>query len=208
MGMINQMSLLADVLGGDAFTQYTEWKRYLDETVRIIQTRTAQIPEEQRPTVYWGNTWNSNILATYTVNPREYEIALCGGRMIGLEKGGQFPEATKEQLLAWEPEVIIVDNHGRGAQRVMEDLKSNPNWSSLPAVGTDRIYRIPAGVFFIDKGTARPLFYFWLAKQLHPDLFQDVDIIKEMKYYYRTFYNYELSTVEAEKVLSGWMEEN
>lgn len=202
-----QMSFLADVLGGDASQRYAAWKKYFDETVRLIQSRTSDIPEDRRPLVYWGNTWNTNILSTYISNPREYEVALCGGKLVSVEKGGQFPEVTKEQLLAWGPEVIIVDNHGRNPEQVIEDLTTNPDWSSMPAVKGNRIYRIPAGVFFIDKGTGRPLYYYWLAKQLHPDLFQDVDLIKEMKYYYKTFYDYELSTAEAEKALAGWMEE-
>jgi iron complex transport system substrate-binding protein len=201
-----QISFLADVLGGDAPKRYDEWKKYLDETVAFIQSRTSKIPEDQRPIVYWGNTWNTNILSTYTIDSRKYEVALCGGKLVSIEKGGQFPETTKEQLLAWGPEVIIVDNHGSNPGRVIKDLQTNPDWASMPAVKTKRIYRIPSGVFFIDKGTAIPLYFYWLAKQLHPDLFWDVDLIKEMQYYYKTFYNYELSTAEAEMVLTGWME--
>lgn len=201
-----QIAFVADILGGEAPARYAAWKKYHDQAVALIQSRTAQIPADQRPIVYWGNTWNSNILATYTFNPRSYEVALCGGRLVSVEKGGSFPETTKEQLLAWQPDVIIVDNHGHNPEGIMADLRTNPDWASLPAVKENRIYRIPAGVFFIDKGTARPLFYYWLAKQLHPDLFFDLDLVEEMKYYYRTFYDYGLSTAEAQRVLAGWME--
>ena len=38
-----------------------------------------------------------------------------------------------------------------------------------------------------------------LAKQLHPHLFGDVDLIEKFKYYYKTFYDYDLSTEETEK---------
>jgi len=201
-----QVAFLADLLGGDAPQRYEEWKKYFDQTVTLIRSRTLTIPEDKRPVVYWGNTWDTNILSTYTLNSRIYEVALCGGKLVSVEKGGQFPETTKEQLLAWGPDVIIVDNHGHNPGKIIEDLKTNPDWSSMPAVKNNRLYRIPAGVFFIDKGTARPLCFYWLAKQLHPDLFQDVDLIKEAKYYYKTFYNYELSTAEAERLLAGWME--
>ncbi len=201
-----QISFLADVLGGKAPERYADWESYLDETVEFIRSRTAQIPEDERPVVYWGNSWGPNILSTWPLTPKQFEVELCGGKLVSVEKGGQFPETTKEQLLAWEPEVIIVDNHGGSPEQVIEELKSSADWASLPAVKNDRLYRIPAGVFFLDKGTSRTVYYYWLAKQLHPDLFEDVDLIKELKYYFKTFYDYELTTEEGEKVLAGWAE--
>lgn len=200
------IALMADVLGGNAPQRYTEWAAYYDKVVKLIGDRTSSIPEDKRPIVYWGNTWNTNILSTYPLYPRIYEVALCGGKLVSVEKGGQFPEINKEQLIAWNPEVIIVDNHGRNPEKVIGDLKSNLDWAALPAVKEGRIYRIPAGVFFIDKGSARPLYYYWLAQQLHPDLFQDVDLVKEMQYYYQNFYDYKLSDAEAQKILAGWVE--
>jgi len=205
-GTKKQISFLAELLGGNAPQRYAEWEKYMNETVETIKARTSTIPEDKRPIVYWGNTWNTNILSTYPLNPRLYEVDLCGGKLVSAEKGGQFPEITKEQLLAWKPEVIIVDNHGHSPEKIIEDLKTNADWATLPAVKNNRLYRIPAGVFFLDKGTSQPLYYYWLAKQLHPDLFQDVDLIKEMKYYYKTFYDYDLKTEEAEKVLAGWVD--
>lgn len=197
---------MADVLGGNAPARYAEWAAYYDKTTSMIRERTSKLTPDQIPVVYWGNTWNTNLLATYPLNPRIFEVQLCGGKLVSVEKGGQFPEINKEQLIAWNPQVIVVDNHGRNPERVIADLKSNPDWAALPAVKNNRIYRIPAGVFFIDKGSARPLYYQWLAQQLHPDLFKDVDLTKEMQYYYKTFYNYELSAAEAQKVMAGWVE--
>ena len=113
----DQFSFVADVLGGDSPERYARWEEYLDDTVEFIRSRTADIPEDERPVVYWGNSWGTNILATWTITTSKYVLELCGGRLVGPEGGGQFPEITKEQLLAWEPEVIIVDNHGGNPKR-------------------------------------------------------------------------------------------
>lgn len=200
------IALVADMLGGNAPQRYAAWAAYYDKTVQLIKERTASLSDDKRPVVYWGNTWNTNILSTYPLYPRTYEVAMCGGKLVSVEKGGQFPEINKEQLIGWKPEVIVVDNHGHSPEKVISDLQTNPDWASLPAVKNGRIYRIPSGVFFIDKGSARPLYYYWLAKQLHPDLFGDIDLIKEMQYYYKTFYDYELSNEEAQKIQAGWVE--
>ena len=84
-------------------------------------------------------------------------------------------------------------------------MQTSPEWALMPAVRDERLYRIPAGVFFVDKGTSHALYYYWLAKQLHPHLFEDVDLIEKFKYYYKTFYDYDLSTEETEKILAGWV---
>lgn len=196
-----QLKFLANVLGGEAPQRYQQWACYLDETVAFIRTRTASIPPGRRPTVYWGNSWGGNILATWVTKSNRHVVDLCGGRLLGVEKGGKFPEITREQLLAWAPEAIIVDNHGRRPGEIVEELTTSPDWSTLPAVKNGRIYKIPAGVFFLDKGASSPVYYYWLAKQLNPGLFDDVDLEEKIRHYFRTFYGYNLTAEEAERVL-------
>ncbi len=201
-----RMAVLAEALGGNALERYKKWKNYYEKNVELIKFRTSKIPEGERPVVYWGNTWGENILSSFPTSNLKYEIKLCGGKLVGVNKGGKFTEVTKEQLLAWEPEVIIVDNHGGSPEKIIEQLKTKPLWAELPAVKSDRLYRNPAGVFFIDKGSSRAFYYLWVAKKLNPDLFSDINLVEELKYYYKIFYDYDLNTDEAKKVLAGWHE--
>ena len=46
----------------------------------------------------------------------------------------------------------------------------------------------------------------WLATITQPELFDDIDILEEIKYYYREFYEFELTDEQAQKVLDGWYE--
>ena len=69
-----------------------------------------------------------------------------------------------------------------------------------------QLYRIPAGVFFLDKGTTTTLMLVWLATIVQPELFSDIDIIEEIKYYYTEFYEYSLTDEQAQKILDGWYE--
>ena len=46
----------------------------------------------------------------------------------------------------------------------------------------------------------------WLATVIQPDLFADIDVVEEIKYYYREFYSYNLTDGEAQKILEGWHE--
>lgn len=200
---------LAVMLNDEASTAEAEaWVKYTCDKIDFIYNRTKDIPEENRPTVYWGNTWGENVLATYGINNRWYEIWLSGGNLLGPEVGGgNFPEITAEQLFDWDPDIILVDNHGNYPELVIKSMmKENSKWSSLTAVKNNELHRIPAGVFFIDKGTTSSLLMLWMATFMQPELFTDVDIIAEIQYYYKEFYEYDISAEDAEKVITGWYE--
>jgi iron complex transport system substrate-binding protein len=203
-----KLHFLAEVLGDKALERYQKWSDYFDKTTDFIQSRLAGVPKSDYPSVYIGNSWGANILATwgaFSSNP--YIVELCGGRFVGVKGPGMFPEVTREQLLGWAPDFLIVDNHGRDPEKVIQDLNTSPEWAPLPAVKNHRVYRIPSGVFFLDKGTSSPVFFKWLAQKLHPTRFEDLNIEDDLKFYFKTFYDYDLSTKEAEEALSGWVNE-
>ncbi len=200
-----KIGLVADILGGEGLKRYEKWVGYLDEKVAFIKSRISEVPKFDYPIVYSGNAYGENILVTWGAFSTHRFIAdLCGGSMVGVSGPGQFPKISKEQLLTWAPEVIIVDNHGGNPERVIERLQTSADWSVLPAVKNGRIYRIPTGVFFLDRATTAPIYYLWLAKQLHPGCFQDLDIAKEMQHYYSVFYDHHLSDEDANHALRGW----
>ncbi|MFA6670413.1 MAG: ABC transporter substrate-binding protein [Bacillota bacterium] len=199
---------LADVLGGEAVEEAEKWGEYCTEKIEMLYQRTHHLTDDQRKTVFWGNTWGENILASYPLDNRYYEIWLCGGKLVGPEAGaGNFPEVTKEQLFDWDPDLILVDNHGNYPELVIKSMyKEGSLWETLSAVKNKQLYRIPAGVFFLDKGTTTTLMLLWLAAITQPELFEDIDMIEEIKYYYKEFYEYDLTDEQAQRVLDGWYE--
>lgn len=199
---------LSDILGGDAVKEAQDWEAYCTERLTMLYERTNKLSDDQRKTVYWGNTWGENVLASYPITNRYYEIWLCGGKLVGPEAGtGNFPEVTQEQLFDWNPDIILVDNHGNYPELVIKQMyKENSVYASLSAVQNKQLHRIPAGVFFMDKGTTTTLMLLWLAKIVQPELFTDINMIEEIKYYYREFYEYDLTDEQAQKVLDGWYE--
>jgi len=201
------VGILADIFGPEAIAEYEIWKQYNEEKIAMLYERTHEIPEDQLRTVYWGNTWGENILSSYTLMNRYYEVRLCGGNLVGPELGGNFPEVTAEQLFAWDPEIILVDNHGNYPELVIKDMyKEGSKWGALQAVQNKQLYRIPAGIFFLDKGTTTTLMLIWLATVIQPELFSDINVIEEIQYYYKEFYEYDLTAEQAQMILDGWYE--
>ena len=190
----------------EARSEYETWRNYCDEKLRMVYERTKDIPMEERQTVYWGNTWGEEIRSTYALKNRWYEVYLAGGQLIGPEENSNFPEVTAEQLYSWDPDIILVDNHGGLPGLVMQSMyRENSKWSTLSAVQNQQLHRIPAGVFFLDKGSTTTLLVLWMATILQPELFSDIDMVEEVKYYYSEFYEYDLTDEEAQNVINGWV---
>lgn len=190
----------------EARAEYETWRSYCDEKLRMVYDRTKDIPMEDRKTVYWGNTWGEEIRSTYALKNRWFEVNLAGGQLIGPEENSNFPEVTAEQLFSWDPDIILVDNHGGLPGLVMESMyRENGKWSTLSAVQNKELHRIPAGVFFLDKGSTTTLLVLWMATFLQPELFSDIDMIEEVKYYYSEFYEFELTDEQAQNVIDGWV---
>lgn len=201
------IEILAEALGTEeAASEAKDWKEYSAKTFKMIYERTKDLKEEDKPTVYWGNTWGENILASYSINNRWFEVNLAGGKLLGpKEGGGNFPEITSEQLFEWDPDVILVDNHGNYPELIIQSMyKDGSKWESLRAVQNKNLNRIPAGVFFLDKGSTTALMTLWMATVIQPELFSDINMAEEIQHYYKEFYEYELTIDEAQKVIDGW----
>lgn len=204
---VKPLKLLSGILGGQAPDKYKKWEKYTSEKINFLNERTKDLKDSEKPTIYWGNTWGENILSSYILTNRCYEMNLCGAKLVGPKDGGNFPKVTNEALYKWNPDIILIDNHGNSPDKVQKQLETDKKWNSLKAVKNDKLHRIPAGVFFMDKGTTTALMLLWVATIAQPELFKDVDMIEEIQYYYKNFYDYNLSKDEATKIINGWYDE-
>ncbi len=119
---------LADLLGGNALKQAEKWCEYYDEKVSFILSRTAEIPDNERPEVYLSNSWGNNPLATSGDESFSFTVKLCGGINVSKNiRGSKFPEVSLEQVIAWNPDVIIVDNTGNNPDKIINDISQDHN---------------------------------------------------------------------------------
>ena len=72
----------------------------------------------------------------------------------------------------------------------------------MTAVKNDQVHATPTGVFFWDAGIQKILYLVYLAKNLHPDLFEDIDMKKTLIDFYEKFYDYKLSDDQATRILN------
>jgi iron complex transport system substrate-binding protein len=115
-------------------------------------------------------------------------------RLIGLvnvadgAQPGELSRVTRDQVYAWNPDVVVTNNPEFWKAR------NGPDWASLPAVAQGRLYLAPALPFgWIDEPPSvnRLLGLIWAGHTLFPAVYPE-DLRAEARDFYRRFYRIEL----------------
>jgi len=171
---------------------------YWDEKLDLVRERVRTIPEEKRLRVYYSST---DILHTEGNAWWTQDLLTLAGAVNVAEDIGQARETTMERLLEWNPEVIVLQGIVGKSNRV-KGIMENPQVKDIKAVRTGRVYEFPIGAFWWNRPSPEaPLGFLWLTKTLYPDLMADIDMKNETKYFFRTFFEYELDDKEYEAFL-------
>ena len=200
-GLKKTMTFLGDILGKER--EAKEYNDYLDETVNEIEQVTSQIPAEDKVKMYFG--FYADTLTTYGGDTYIQERVVTAGGLNAAESisgvGGKeagLNQVSYEQVLAWNPEVIVVDKLD-----YIDTLKENDTWAEVAAVKNNRMHVLPSGLFIWNRpsGEAAVLCTAWLAKTLYPDKFPNLSIEAKIKEFYTKFFNYDLTDEEVQCIL-------
>ncbi len=114
-------------------------------------------------------------------------------------KGNASAQFSLEQVVAWNPDVIIT---GKAAE--VDQILNDAEWASINAVKNKRVYVNPKGVFGWDRyGVEELLQIQWAAALLHADLFSDLNINEKVKDFYSTYLNYQLTDDDVQLILAA-----
>ena len=197
--VVKMLEVYAQAIGGDAPEIAQTYADYFYAMTDMIAQRVAEVPEEERPTVYFANQEILNC------SDKTDLIQRCGGIAVAAELSGTVT-VEKEQLLAWNPDYIFVDHAGSSgnatAEEVVAEMLSDADYQSMTAVTDDNVIIVPTGVFFWDSGVQQPLLMLLMAQTMYPELFSDVDMKATLIDFYSQFFYYDLSDTEAEQILA------
>lgn len=152
---------------------------------------TDLLAEAERPAVYLAG--NSNLLST--AGDAMYQsdmIRLAGGSNVAAEITDTYwAEISYEQLLAWNPQYIILASD---ADYTVEDVLANSSLADCDAVKDHHVYQIPGKAEAWDSPVpSGVLGSLWLASVLHPDLLPEENCTALIDEYYETFYGFTYS---------------
>jgi iron complex transport system substrate-binding protein len=173
--------------------------RYADDTMKTITGRIAAVPNDKRPRVY------------YARGPRGLETGLggsinvetlkfVGARNVAAERQGGLANVSLEQVLLWNPDVIITIDQDFAAH-----VRDDPGWAAVAAVRAGRVHlspKLPFGWLDFPPSVNRLIGLWWLAKILYPDIFPE-DIKPLTRDFYTMFYHVTPTDAQIDRVLAG-----
>ncbi len=176
----------------------------MDEVTAIA----AQVPEEDRPTLYYAE--GADGLATEPAGSSRSIVFDTAGAIniaeVDALSGFGQSSVSMEQVLSWNPEVIIV----QGYSGAYDSITTDPNWSTIDAVQNGRVYVMPSEPFsWADRPPSfnRFIGLYWMSYVLYPELC-DFDMVEVAQDYYKTMYHVDISSEDMEALLVHSMPDN
>lgn len=169
----------------------------------------SDIPEEKKVSVYFGNGEDSLETAPRGSQHAQILDDINAVNVADLELGdGSRVQISAEQLLAWDPDVIVVNGEpkaDKSGSSAAEDILSNPDYASLKAVQDQKVYGTPNAPFsWVDRpaGPNRLIGMRWFSALIYPEYIK-CDINEEIHKFFDLFYHVDLSDEQLENVLKG-----
>lgn len=170
--------------------QATDTAQRANELNSYINDQIAELNEKNKsvtvPTVYLGG--NSDFLLT--AGEAMYQssmITIAGGKNVaGDIEDTYWAEVDYEQILAWNPEYIILAS---AAGYTVEDVMNDKNLSMCDAVKNGNVYKIPSDIEAWDSPVPGAfLGSIWLESVLHPECVSTEEYEAAVKEFYGKFY--------------------
>lgn len=167
-----------------------------------INSTVKDIPENQKVRVYYAEG-QKGLMTDPSGSQHSQVIDICGGINVAdcqLTPGNGMTQVSIEQIMKWNPQVIITSN-----PQFYSTVYSDSLWSSVDAVKNKRVYLAPQNPFcWIDRpqGPHLILGTAWTAKMLYPERFANMDLPRLTREFYSEFFHYNLTDKELDSLLN------
>ncbi len=172
--------------------------RHTENTLKTILGRIEPIATSERPKVYYAR--GPRGLATGLGGSINVETIEMIGRNVAGETQGGLANVSIEQVLVWNPQVIVTID-----QEFEASVRNDPSWASVRAVRDNRIHlspKMPFGWVDFPPAVNRLIGLWWLAKILYPERFPE-DLRALTQEFYSRFYHVTPSAAQIDHVLAG-----
>ena len=166
-----------------------------DQAQKLLDFTSAQedrlrvtLENAEAPSVYLAG--NSSMLSTSGSAMYQSDmIRLAGGSNVAAEiQDTYWVEVSYEQLLAWDPEYIILASD---ADYSVDDVLADENLAACTAVANGNVYQMPDKAEAWDSPVPSGILgAVWLSGVLHSDLCTEAECNALIDEYYETFYGF------------------
>lgn len=169
---------------------------YFGKMETRLRALSGSIPASERRTVLYSNPMQFRNPGELTEAWLDIAGAASVTRQASLEGRREY---DLEELLQWNPEIIFV-THARTA----EELKANQAYKDIRAVKNGAIVLAPTvGHMWGGHTVEAPIAACWIMHKLYPEIMPKERLAEEIRYFYKTFFAYEMSDRQIENIIAG-----
>ncbi len=177
-----------------------------NEIYAMIKERVKDLTPEQKKRVFFLFQYNDSTILTSGKNffGQWWADAVgCINVAEELEKDNSVA-ANLEQIYAWNPDMIFMTNFNIYLPKdLYENSVGTYDWSEVKAVKDKEVYKMPLGMYrTYTPGIDTPITLLWFAKTAYPDMFKDVDLMKETREYYKDIFSVDLTDDQIKSIFN------
>ena len=177
-----------------------------NEIYKMIQDRVSKLNDADKKRVFFLFQYNDSTMLTSGKNFFGQWWADASGCInVAEELAKDNSVATNlEQVYAWNPDMIFITNFTTALPKdLYENTIGNYNWSEVKAVKEKEVYKLPLGMYrTYTPGIDTPITLLWFAKTAYPDMFSDVDLVKETKEFYKDIFDVNLTDDQIKSIFN------
>ena len=175
------LQLMAEVVGKQK--RAAEIIGFFDTHIADLKKRTADIPEERRPSVYLGGVAYSGPHGFQSTEPTYPPFRFVNARNLAENANPKAGEVTstdiaKEKIVEWNPDFLFLDlstlQLGDQAGGLFE-LKTDPAYQTLSAVKSGKVYGVLPYNWYNQNFESIFADAYYIGKLLYPERFNDID---------------------------------
>lgn len=200
LGYAAPIEYVGSVLGAEA--QAAELNEFYARVLALVQEATADIPEEEKRTVYYANG-PTGLMTSPSGSQHSQLIDLCNGINAAecpLKSVVGQTEVSMEQVASWNPDVIICDTRS-----FYDSVYENEFWQDIAAVKNGEVHytpRSPYCWFDFPPSTNTIIGIPWTASVIYPDRCENIDMEHLTKEFYAKFYHIDLTDAQVQELLN------
>lgn len=179
------LQLMGDVIGKSERAKKV--CDFMEAQILDLQRRTADIPENERKSCYVGGIAKKGPHGFQSTEPAYPPFRFVNANNVACPPAGegkplQHANVSKEQIVAWNPEILFVDistcQLGEKAGAVYE-LITDPAYQSLKAVKNGEVFTVLPYNWYSRNYGSIIADAFYVGKVLYPEHFKDIDPKKQ-----------------------------
>jgi iron complex transport system substrate-binding protein len=183
-----------------------ELAAYCEKTIFQVKELSSKIEEEDKVRLYYAEgikgleTEPKGTIHSEVIDMVGSENVVSGS----IDAGVRRVQVSKEQILKWNPDVIIVSSDSDMTHRAYNTILNSESWEKIKAVKNNEVYEVPYMPYdWINRppSVTRMIGIKWLGNILYPEIY-DYNINTEIKEFFNKFYHLELEDNQIHDILS------